>query len=74
MRTRRSPRNQEILWRALTPPAPTKVNEPVGECCFTCVNYGGSRRNRAECTLRGVRVEGVTANRPCHSALRSAEE
>ena len=65
MRTRRSPRNQMILWRALTPPTPVISPAPAIRRCWDCVSYANHGRARGECVLRGVMVNGRTADRPC---------
>ncbi len=64
MRTRRSPRNQDRLYRMLTVPEETPTSI-VTQCCFNCVSYGGSKRNRAICTLTGTKVYGNTMDREC---------
>ena len=58
MRTRRSARNQDILFRALgqegKPASPLVVNR----CCFNCCNYPRHGRGRGDCTLLGQVVYG----------------
>lgn len=71
MRTRRSPRNQERLWRALGKQGEQpQERPPTVRRCFDCVSYGGSARNRNECTLIGRIVNGATTGRECFKALR----
>lgn len=66
MRTRRSPRNQEILWRALTSPVPPVVPTPHVPRCWDCVSYPVGGRSRGHCTLRGQMAYGATEQLPCH--------
>jgi hypothetical protein len=78
MRTRRSPRNQERLWKGLGRDlASASVTEPVAKVqmatrCFTCISYPHAGRGRGECTLSGSIVNGRTENRPCHQERRRA--
>ncbi len=67
MRTRRSPRNQEILWHALTPPVPPTTPAPADTRCWQCVNYPRTGRGRGACTLIGEMVQS-TSQRPCFAA------
>lgn len=56
MRTRRSPRNQERLFRALFEPE----KEPVARTyCFDCASYPAGGRSRGRCTLIGTMVNGL---------------
>lgn len=66
MRTRRSARNQGILWRALTPPA-TKPAAPAHPGrCFDCDRFPPDGIvSRRECVLRGDLVYGSTTGREC---------
>jgi len=65
MRTRRSPRNQEILWRQLGGGENEKL-EPIKTVrCFDCVNYPKGGRSRGECTLIGEVVRGSNKDRKC---------
>lgn len=58
MRTRRSPRNQEILWRALAgAPTPAPHAEPA--ICSNCVNYPVGSGFTGACTLNGEMVNGL---------------
>jgi NADH:ubiquinone oxidoreductase subunit B-like Fe-S oxidoreductase len=70
MRTRRSPRNQEILWRALggqkSAPAPV-VSVPR---CWDCANYPKHGRARGTCAVTGTMVNGAAENRDCFKARR----
>jgi hypothetical protein len=74
MNTRRSPRNQERLWCALTPPAAPVVSVPAPRRCFDCVNYPRGGRSRGHCTLRGVMVAGRTVEPPCWQGRAAAED
>ena len=65
MRTRRSPRNQDRLWKALGGPVATVVQVPQTPCCFDCVCYPKGGRSRGECTLIGEMVNGRSLDRPC---------
>lgn len=66
MRTRCSPRNQDRLFRELFKPEEAPARPVKTCCCFNCVNYGGGRRGRNECTLRGEIVMGTTEDRKCY--------
>lgn len=59
VRTRRSPRNQEILWRALGGPTTN-----AGPRCADCVNFGPVGYARGTCTLLGEPVDH-TSQRAC---------
>lgn len=61
MRTRRSPRNQDILFRALGGPLPLKPEPVVTRCCGNCTNYRDTGRARGLCHLKGVRVAIMSA-------------
>ena len=64
MRTRRSPKNQDRLWKALA--GKNKVNPPVTSIrCWDCVSYPKGGRGRGECVLIGEIVMGRNENRPC---------
>ena len=74
MRTRRSPRNQDRLWRALGKDLADKAkgaaapkNSAPRHLCFNCVSYD-SQRMSAECALRGQIVLGTAEGRQCWSA------
>lgn len=69
MRTRRSPRNQEILWRALGGQNQTPVVPVVFVTrCFDCAKYPKHGRRRGTCALIGAMVSGMTENRDCFKA------
>ena len=69
MRTRGSARNQQILWRALTPPAPEKPAPVQGQNrCWDCISYPKGGRSRGECILKGDMVNGRSESRPCWRA------
>lgn len=65
MRTRRSPRNQERLYRLLFTADPTP--QPVEHVprCWDCRYYPPAGRSRGTCTLRGERVYGRTEHEEC---------
>lgn len=67
MRTRRSPRNQEILWRALSRQGAAPPAEPLTprRACWDCVNYPKGGRSRGHCTLLGLMVSGEAENKEC---------
>ena len=60
MKTRRSPRNQERLWRALGPPTPVVPVVPETGRCFDCASYPRGGRARGACTVHGVVVRGMS--------------
>lgn len=66
MRTRRSPRNQERLWRLLSAPTqvPTVQTAEVPRC-WGCANYPRGGRARGICSLHGHMVNGRTENLTC---------
>lgn len=70
MRTRRSPRNQAALWRALggTPPAPATV--PQVPRCWDCREYPAGGRSTGLCRANGLAVAGITAERTCFRPAR----
>ncbi len=61
MRTRRSPRNQERLWRELGEQG--KAKPVAAKCCWNCANYPGGRA-RGYCKSFGGYVRGGEI-RPC---------
>lgn len=65
MKTRRSVRNQNILFRELFKPAEKGIESVEIKCCFNCVNYPRDGRGRARCTLTGGMVRGGSKNRIC---------
>ncbi len=65
MRTRRSPRNQDILFKALFPRPEAPTPAPRTPRCFDCLNYPRGGRSRGHCTLKGEMVYGISADRPC---------
>jgi hypothetical protein len=69
MRTRRSPRNQMILWRALGGLPTPIVPLPAAPACWDCANYPTGGRNRGDCTLIGEMVRGGSV-RACFTARR----
>lgn len=61
MRTRRSPRNQQRLWKALTPPpGDSSHNHTCGDC--VCFPKGWAR---GQCTLREMDVYARTEDMKC---------
>jgi len=67
VRTRRSPRNQDRLWRALgrEGAAPPVVPVEPTPRCWDCASYPKGGRGRGKCSLVGEVVNGRTADRPC---------
>jgi hypothetical protein len=65
MRTRRSWKNQDRLWKALGGQLP--IIQPVAPTprCFDCASYPPAGRSTGHCALHGVMVRGNTENRPC---------
>lgn len=61
MRTRRSPRNQQALWKALTPPA---GDNQVSHRCKDCVCFPTGWA-RGQCTLLEMDVYGRTEDMKC---------
>ena len=57
MRTRRSWKNQDRLWKALggKPEKPQVATPPR---CWDCISYPKGGRMRGKCTLRGLIVLG----------------
>jgi hypothetical protein len=65
VKTRRSVRNQNILFKALFAPKNEPVNPVEIKCCFKCISYPKQGRGRGECTLGGMIVLGKTMDREC---------
>ncbi len=65
MRTRRSPRNQEILFKALFPPPEKATPIERSPRCFDCCHYPKGGRSRGRCALSGESVRGEAENRHC---------
>lgn len=66
MRTRRSPRNQEILFRALfMPPEESPIQGPRCPRCWDCLEYPKGGRSRGECLAHGEVVNGITTRPGC---------
>lgn len=74
MRTRRSPRNQEILFRQLFAPARTSPGTAAAPSvehvprCWDCRHYPKGGRNRGKCALRGEHVNGRSERQACFAA------
>lgn len=68
MRTRRSPRNQDRLFKELFKPERKPFAPIVSPVCFNCVSYP-SKRMYAVCrgSRKGQRVSGL-AQHPCFGA------
>jgi hypothetical protein len=79
MRTRRSPRNQDRLWKGLgrdlasASMAEPVTPQPIVKRCFTCWSYPPEGRSRGECLLSGTIVNGRSENRPCHAERPEAK-
>ena len=71
MRTRRSPRNQDRLFRELFTPPSRPPSQP-GPVCFNCVNYPRTGRARGACSLHGFMVRGQD-QRACFLLARPGE-
>lgn len=65
MRTRRSPRNQEILFKSLFKPPLKKVIFEITPCCWDCKSYPKNGRNTGFCSLRKEKVYGRTKEEGC---------
>jgi hypothetical protein len=65
MRTRRSPRNQDILFKALFPRPEALPPTARTPRCFDCANYPRGGRSRGHCNLKGETVAGISEDRPC---------
>lgn len=71
MRTRRSPRNQDILWRELgrqgvVPEKPVAIQ--ASPRCWDCANYPAGGRVRGHCGVTGLVVAGRTPDKWCFVA------
>lgn len=64
MRTRRSPRNQEILFKALFKPKDVVCEPVVSKVCFNCRHYPKQGRSHGMCGLNGTKTSGM-AMKPC---------
>jgi len=60
MRTRRSWRNQDRLWKLLTPPAPPKQHLESPNRCCDCRHYPKGGRSRGTCSLHSEKVYGLS--------------
>jgi hypothetical protein len=65
MRTRRSVRNQNVLFKALFKPPTISQKETMRTACFNCISYPAHGRNRGECILIGKVVNGNNLDRLC---------
>lgn len=61
MRTRRSPRNQDRLFRELfePKPAPRPVKAELA-ICRNCIHFPANRRHNGTCNLKGFLVASTT--------------
>lgn len=59
MRTRRSWRNQDRLWKALGGPLPATPAVMAPPVCGNCANFSGLR-NRGNCSLHGIKVNRLS--------------
>ena len=69
MRTRRSPRNQELLFKALFKAPDSPITPATTHYCGDCVSFPNWRM-RGECTLMGKIVNSANRDRECFK-LRS---
>lgn len=67
MRTRRSPRNQDRLFKVLFKPPTFSVEPVVTPCCANCINYPDTGRSRGFCTVAGAKVMAISVW-PCYAA------
>jgi hypothetical protein len=66
MRTRRSPKNQEKLFRELfKPPSERPEEGPAQPMCFNCANYPRGGRSGCKCRLTGTRMNGTETRPEC---------
>jgi hypothetical protein len=65
MYTRRSPRNQSILWKALAPPTPKITPAAVVERCWDCKFYPKGGRSTGSCFILERTVSGITPAPAC---------
>lgn len=70
MRTRRSWRNQDILFKALTPPVEPASPAPKVDRCWDCARYPKGGRERGVCSFKGL-VAGRMAGMGCFKARAS---
>lgn len=68
MRTRRSPKNQERLWRALGGPPEPEPEPVIQATCYGCEAYPPGGRGRGHCAMTGTMVRGSNVGRPCFDA------
>ncbi len=66
MRTRRSWRNQDRLWRAYCGEPKPPTQGPRKPRCFTCVNYPKGGRSGCKCKLTGTRMNGAECKPECY--------
>jgi hypothetical protein len=69
MRTRRSWRNQDRLFKALTPRCDVEalVLKVRKNRCWDCACYPKGGRDRGTCSKKGKMVSGITVDEPCFS-------
>jgi hypothetical protein len=73
MNTRRSPRNQDRLWKALDGTVATFKPAPLlPSRCWDCISFPDWIRGRGFCVTTGAVVNGRTTNRPCFSPRGSS--
>lgn len=69
MKTRRSYRNQDRLFKELFQPKEAPVLTVRSRRCFDCVSYPTHRRNRGYCPTANKVVSGLGENLPCFGGV-----
>jgi len=72
MRTRRSWRNQDRLYKALQGVIAENLGatKPISNCCWDCVSFANAGRIRGTCSMIGAYVRGDNVDRPCFMARK----
>lgn len=70
MRTRRSPRNQDRLFKILFKVTNAPIERAVIRCCFNCVNYPTHGRSRGYCPVINDSISGIM-EKPCFGGKQS---
>lgn len=74
MRTRRSPRNQDILFKVLFPKPEPPVPTTPSIRCFNCHHYLKGGRARGLCNKMMITMTGMSLNKPCWVARKEIRE